>query len=165
MYKIVGADQQEYGPVTADELRVWISEGRADAQTRTRIEGGAEWKPLGEFPEFARDLPPPLPPPPPAFGSAAPAGPPARAVSPLAIVGLVFAVLGLFCCGVGPVFATVGLICSCIALSREQAYPTRSGRGCAIAGIILSIVGLLLAIGLLSSGGLGSRLRRSHFRI
>ena len=69
MYKIVGGDQKEYGPVSADEIRRWVAEGRANAQTSARAEGTAEWKPLSAFAEFANDLrgqgvPPPLSQPP-----------------------------------------------------------------------------------------------------
>lgn len=52
MYKIIGVDQKEYGPVTAEQLRQWISEGRVNAQTQACLEGTQEWKPLGMFPEF-----------------------------------------------------------------------------------------------------------------
>ena len=52
MYKIIGADQQEYGPVTAEQIRQWIAEGRLNAQTRACLEGTQDWKPLGMFPEF-----------------------------------------------------------------------------------------------------------------
>lgn len=62
MYKIIGADQKEYGPVSADELRQWIAEGRANAQTLIQAEGQTEWRPLSTFPEFAAAAPPqPLP--------------------------------------------------------------------------------------------------------
>lgn len=53
MYKIVGADGRQYGPVNAAQLREWIMAGRANAQTMAQIEGSAEWKPLGSFPDFA----------------------------------------------------------------------------------------------------------------
>ena len=53
MYKIVGADGRQYGPVNAAQLREWIMAGRANAQTMAQIEGGTEWKPLGSFPDFA----------------------------------------------------------------------------------------------------------------
>jgi hypothetical protein len=56
MYKIIGADGREYGPVSADEVRRWIAEGRANAHTRAQAAGSAEWKPLSEFPEFADAL-------------------------------------------------------------------------------------------------------------
>ena len=53
MYKIIGADQKEYGPVTGDQLRQWIAEGRMNAETRVRAEGSETWQPLSAFPEFA----------------------------------------------------------------------------------------------------------------
>ncbi|HUJ11174.1 MAG TPA: GYF domain-containing protein [Verrucomicrobiae bacterium] len=65
MYKIIGGDGKEYGPVTAEQLRQWIVEGRANAQTKVQAEGSTEWKTLAEFPEFSgvsgtgTNLPPP----------------------------------------------------------------------------------------------------------
>jgi hypothetical protein len=56
MYKIIGGDQKEYGPVTPDELRRWIAEGRLNGQSRVRLEGQTDWQPLSEFPEFADAL-------------------------------------------------------------------------------------------------------------
>jgi hypothetical protein len=56
MYKIIGADQKEYGPSSADEIREWIAEGRANGQTLVQTEGDSEWKPLASFPEFAGAL-------------------------------------------------------------------------------------------------------------
>src|ERR1041385_8296422 len=56
MYKIIGADQKEYGPVPAEQLRQWIAEGRAGGATLIRPEGGTEWQPLASFPEFADAL-------------------------------------------------------------------------------------------------------------
>jgi len=56
MYYIIGADQKQYGPVPAEEVRKWIAEGRADGQTQAQAEGGGEWKPLAFFPEFAEAL-------------------------------------------------------------------------------------------------------------
>jgi len=52
MYKIIGADQKEYGPISADQIRQWISEGRANGQTLVCAEGTTDWKPLEQFPEF-----------------------------------------------------------------------------------------------------------------
>jgi len=52
-YRIIGGDQKQYGPVSADELRQWIAEGRLSGDSLILSEGGAEWKPLAAFPEFA----------------------------------------------------------------------------------------------------------------
>ena len=57
MYKIIGADQKEYGPITADQLRQWISEGRVNANTKVQAEGAGVWKSVSELPEFAAALP------------------------------------------------------------------------------------------------------------
>jgi hypothetical protein len=56
MYKIIGADQKEYGPVSVEQLRQWISEGRVNGQTMARPEGETEWKPLSAFADFAELL-------------------------------------------------------------------------------------------------------------
>lgn len=53
MYKIIGADQKEYGPISADQIRQWISEGRLNGQSMASSEDSSEWKPLSAFPEFA----------------------------------------------------------------------------------------------------------------
>src|SRR6266436_8884814 len=56
MYKIIGANQQEYGPISGDELRQWIGEGRVNGQTPVKVEGDATWKTVAAFPEFAAAL-------------------------------------------------------------------------------------------------------------
>jgi len=56
MFKIIGGDQREYGPVGADEIRRWIGEGRLNARSLAKGVDGSEWKPLAEFPEFAEAL-------------------------------------------------------------------------------------------------------------
>jgi hypothetical protein len=67
MYKIIGGDRKEYGPVSLEDLLRWIREGRLNGQTLALPEGGTEWKPLSALPEFAEVLqeqasrPPPPP--------------------------------------------------------------------------------------------------------
>jgi uncharacterized membrane protein len=52
-YKIIGGDQKEYGPVSADDLRQWIQQNRVNAQTQVQAGEGGAWMPLSAFPEFA----------------------------------------------------------------------------------------------------------------
>ncbi len=52
MYRIIGGDNKEYGPITATQIQAWITEGRLNAQSLARAENTAEWKPLSAFPEF-----------------------------------------------------------------------------------------------------------------
>ncbi len=56
MYKIIGGDGQEYGPVTEQQIRQWIVQGRANEQTLVLREGASEWQPLSSIPEFAAYL-------------------------------------------------------------------------------------------------------------
>jgi hypothetical protein len=56
MYKLIGGDRKEYGPVSADEVRGWINEGRLNGQSMAWVEGSSEWRPLSSFPEFAEAL-------------------------------------------------------------------------------------------------------------
>jgi TM2 domain-containing membrane protein YozV len=52
MYRIIGADGKEYGPVGAELVRQWVQQGRVSLQTQARLEGSTDWKPLSSFPEF-----------------------------------------------------------------------------------------------------------------
>jgi uncharacterized membrane protein len=53
MYKIIGGDGKEYGPVSAEQLRAWVREGRANGQTQVQPEGATGWQGLEAVPEFA----------------------------------------------------------------------------------------------------------------
>jgi hypothetical protein len=146
MYKIIGADQREYGPVTSDQMRQWIAEGRAGANTLVSSEG-REWKPLSTYPEFAGDLARVTPP-----GFATPIPPPASfepAQHKLVVPAFVCSILGLFCCA--PLFSTLALIFGAIAISQINQQPERfSGKSLAVASMVLAVVGyLLMLVGLL----------------
>jgi len=52
MYRILGSDGKEYGPIPEAQLRQWIREGRAGGATLARLEGNAEWKSLHSLAEF-----------------------------------------------------------------------------------------------------------------
>ena len=62
MYKIIGADGKEYGPVSAEQLRQWLTEGRVNQQTRVLAEGSTDWKAFGEVAELNPTTPPAAPP-------------------------------------------------------------------------------------------------------
>ena len=61
VYKIIGADGKEYGPITAEQLRQWLAEGRANLQTQVLPEGAANWTTVGQLPDFAAAAPGPGP--------------------------------------------------------------------------------------------------------
>jgi hypothetical protein len=49
---MLGGDGKEYGPVSADQLRQWAAEGRANLQTQVRPTEGGAWAALGAVPEL-----------------------------------------------------------------------------------------------------------------
>lgn len=56
-YRIIGVDLREYGPVDLEEIREWIKEGRADANTLICEIDEKQWIRLSELPMVAGDLP------------------------------------------------------------------------------------------------------------
>ena len=141
MYRIIGADGRQYGPVSGEQLRQWIAEGRANAQTQTFGDGAAEWKPLGVLPEFAGHFAPQIPPPirPPASGTV-------RKTNSYAMAGMVFGILAVLCC-CKFLFGALGIIFSLVGLMQINRHPEfYEGRGLAIAGLVLSTLSLLLAV-------------------
>jgi len=52
-YFIIGGDGKEYGPVTDEDVRKWIGEGRLNAHSQAKAESDAEFRALAQFPEFA----------------------------------------------------------------------------------------------------------------
>ena len=57
MFKIIGADGKEYGPVSLDQLKQWITEGRLNAQSKVRPEDDPNWRTVAEVPELATAIP------------------------------------------------------------------------------------------------------------
>ena len=53
MFTIIGSDGKEYGPISGDQLRQWIREGRAGGSTRVRRPGDDNWVSLNSMSEFA----------------------------------------------------------------------------------------------------------------
>ena len=146
MYKIIGADGREYGPVAAGQLRQWLAEGRANLQTLALAPGATEWKPLGALPEFAGQFAWPSPPVMgPVPGRLMPASP--RKTNAFAVWGLIFGILSVICC-CGCPFNILGLVFSLVGLSQISRHPELyEGRGSAMAGLMLSVAGLLLGFG------------------
>ena len=153
MYRIIGADGREYGPVAADHLREWIAEGRVNAQTKAQVEGEAVWKPLVEYLEFAPLLArvvTPLPAPGPISIT------PTPRTNSLAMAGLVMGILSMtcgICCCYGLPFNVLGIIFSLVALGQIRNDPlSQQGRSLAIAGLVLSLLSFVLAAFMLTLG-------------
>ncbi len=70
MFIIIGGDGKEYGPVNADQVRAWITAGRANLETKAKALGSEEWRRLADFAEFVpgAELTPPV------MGASGPSG-------------------------------------------------------------------------------------------
>lgn len=139
MYKVLGSDQKEYGPVTADFIRQWIAERRLNAQSLIQAEGAIGWQPLSFYQEFASDLARQAPLPASAF-------PPVSNLPPqtqngMALASLILGCVSIVCC---QPLSILGIIFGIIALSQIKQNPHQSGRGLAIAGLAVSAAGVVL---------------------
>lgn len=132
MYRIIGTDAQQYGPVTAEQIRRWLAENRVNAQTLVQAEGTQQWKPLISHAEFAADVkaPPSMSPAPPLASTAHP-----RAGSKIAagICGILLGSLGIHKFILG--YTGAGLIMLLVTLLT-----------CFIASPIMHLIGLIEGI-------------------
>ena len=139
MYRIIGGDGMEYGPVSAEQLRQWIQEGRVTPETRVSREGTVEWLPLTAFPEFNVGLP-----------LAALPRATQRRTHPLATTSMILGIVALtigWCCCYGLPFNILGLIFALVALNQIRSQPHLwEGQGLAITGLVLSSVSLVISV-------------------
>lgn len=156
MYRIVGGDSKEYGPVSAERIVEWIAQGRATGASLVKQEDGP-WKPLSTFPEFADPLrtavPPPLAQGQPAPSPGAPVYPSPAEANNWAIAGLVLSILGVACC-CGPLGSILGIVFSAIGLTQINQNPQRYTTSTTIAyvGIGLGVLGIVMQIIFYSTG-------------
>jgi TM2 domain-containing membrane protein YozV len=130
MYKIIGTDGRQYGPVGVEEIRRWLAANRVNAQTLVQTEGASEWKPLGAFPELISEtgnVPPPIAPPPATIA--------ARASNKIAagICGILLGSLGIHKFILG--YTGAGIIMLLVTVLT-----------CGIAGFAVHVIGLIEGI-------------------
>jgi hypothetical protein len=133
MFKILGADGKEYGPVAIDQIRKWISEGRANRDTMAQQTGDSSWKPLGQYADLA-DL---FGAPPPIASAIPPTAPPASSAPAIPAVP------------VAPVYSTAP---RAGADARTRAEQMVSGPAIGLMvtaglGLLFGLIGLIMSIG------------------
>jgi hypothetical protein len=154
MYKIIGADLKEYGPVSAEQLRQWIAEGRVNGQTKVQAADATEWKTMADLPEFAGVLPAsplpahPIAPVEPSVELGATSAPMTPLPltprnSQMAVWAMVSGIGSLLCCCGFWLLAPLAIVLGAVALSQSKDHPELTGRGFAITGIVLGIVAIL----------------------
>lgn len=140
MFNIIGADGKQYGPVTPEQVRQWIREGRANGATQVQPVAGGDWKALATMPEFAD-----------AFGAAPPqatppvAGVPNRASNKLAagICGILLGGLGIHKFVLG--YTNAGIIMLAVSLGGSLlglflCFPFVAAWAMAIIGLVEGII-------------------------
>jgi len=135
MYKIIGADQKEYGPISTDQIRQWVAEGRVNGETQVCAEGTQDWKPLRTFPEFGAG--------PSASAPAIPAKPPGS-IKVFGILNIVFGSMGILCTPI-----SIGVLMFSAQRIGYNAFMTKWFIASGIIGVIGAGVLLASGIGLL----------------
>ena len=142
MYKIIGSDGKQYGPVTAETLREWITQGRVESRTSVLPDGATEWTFVGLLPEFSGNFSGP----PPVITAPKPAPLSSRGTNGFATAGFVCGLISIVCC-CGCPFNILGLIFSIIALVQiNKQVEKQDGWGLAFAGLMCSGVSLLTTL-------------------
>lgn len=137
-YRIVGQDGKTYGPVTAEQIREWLAQGRVDSRTAVFVEGSMDWTFVGLLPEFSPQATPPT------LGSLRPNLTLASKTNGFATTGFICGLLSWCCCCCGFPLSLLGIVFSIIALVQIRSQsPPQTGWGLALAGLILSATGLL----------------------
>jgi len=149
MYKIIGADGKEYGPITLEQLRQWMAQGRVNLQTQILPDGASQWITVAELPEFAAAPPEPLP------GILSAAGIPTSGPASMDVVN--GPAVGLMCVAALGFLLHAGGLAGGLFGHRGFAYGQTpawvrtvsspgSARGLAVIGLLMSVLVLIGAL-------------------
>ncbi len=146
MFNIIGADGKQYGPVSVEQLRSWLTQGRINAQTRIQAVGTEEWRPARDVPELASLFQ--------SSGvvSSGTAPPVLKAPKPderrtgMAVLSFVLGLCSFVLC-LSFITGLPAIILGHVARNRASRSPERfGGRGFAMAGIVLGYVSILFTL-------------------
>jgi hypothetical protein len=146
----IARNGQKMGPFPLEEVNRQLAAGTLSLTDLAWYEGAAGWAALSTVPGVSAGV---AAAPAPAAASvsspamtASPSGPVVHAASApvaktelLAILSLIFSVVGLFgfCCGLFVVMAIAGVVCGHLAISKIKKNPELQGHGLAVAGVIV----------------------------
>jgi Domain of unknown function (DUF4190)/GYF domain 2 len=137
----VARDGKELGVFSLEEINRQLASGALRETDLAWHEGAAGWAALSIVPGVT--------------SAAAGVSPTEVAVTPaivvpqrkseqLAVLSLIFSILGVFgfCCGFFLMAGIAGIVCGHLALSRIKANPELEGHGLAMAGVVIGYVGV-----------------------
>ena len=135
MYKVIGVERKEYGPISGDQIRQWIAEGRVTGKNQACSEGTSTWTPLEILPEFAGCFRPPI-----SSSARPPAGGGINVIipyrNPLALTAYYSAVFALIPF-LGIVLGLLAFVLGILGLRTHRRNPQAGGVVHAWIGIIL----------------------------
>ena len=124
-------DGKKYGPVSGQDLRQWLAEGRLKPTDHVWTEGMVGWVPLHTVEEFSNA-------PVPQTYAQVPTQTAPQQGNGMAVAGMVLGIVSLVLICIwflSPILAIVGL---CLSIAgKKRADETNTGKGMALAGIIL----------------------------
>ena len=142
----VARDGKELGVFSLEEINRQLAAGTLRLTDLAWHEGAPAWAALSTVPGVSAAATSAMPPVSPTAVATTPAAviPPPRKSEPLAVLSLIFSILGLcgFCCGFFMTAAIAGIVCGHLALSRIKADPEMEGHGLALAGLIIGYIGI-----------------------
>jgi hypothetical protein len=136
----VARDGKQLGPFSLEEINRQLAAGTLSLSDQAWYEGAAGWAALSTVPGVSAAAPVSAPP---VFPATVPGAPatlvPQKKTEQLAVLSLIFSLLGLFgfCCGFFLMGGVAGIVCGHIALSRIKANPELEGHGLALSGVII----------------------------
>ena len=126
---------QQYGPVSLETLRAWISQGRVRQPHLVWTQGMVDWAPAGSIPALF----------PPAGSAATSAAVPGN--NGLCIAGMILGVLSIASSCMMPkalILSLAGLGLSIAGIHKARSEHMRYGLG--VVGLVTSILGLTIAV-------------------
>ena len=139
----VARDGKELGVFSLEEINQQLAAGTLRLTDQAWYEGAPAWIALSTVPGVSAAPASGAPQVSTTTAAATPAvvGP-QRKSEPLAVLSLIFSILGMcgFCCGFFVTAAIAGIVCGHIALSRIKVNPELEGHGLAMAGLIIGYV-------------------------
>ena len=140
-------DGEEYGPISASDVREWQNQGRMNNESLVRYSNSRDWKPLSDFSELNSPTPTPTPTPAPA-----PTQQGGQDFQPhRGSMILTFGIIGVACCFP---FGIAAWILGNADLKQMEAGImdptgqglTKGGKICGIISVVLNTLGILLSI-------------------
>jgi hypothetical protein len=152
----IARDGKQLGPFSLEEINRQLAAGTLSVSDNAWYEGISGWVPLSTVPGVSGGAAASSASIPPAATSSATAasspasGPVVPTVAgagptePLAILSLIFSVVGLsgFCCGFLLLLAIAGVVCGHLALSKIKNTPGLQGHGLALSGVIVGYIAI-----------------------